>query len=328
MIPMRAGALSPLFMAVSAAFAPLPCQVPTTVDRIPIYPSATRSAERGRELSGGTESGLRVYRVKAAPEDVVKFYQQRLAAREIRTEAERDRARDAYERLAAGQVSAAVFLPEFVNLTAHFAAVAEAGEDPARTAAAYRAAYTAKRAPFRPDTWVKSAIFEWGASSAAGRRLEFYLGLEDVGEWQIREPAYFNETEISINVTAVGAQPEAEEREAREERPPAAPMAAPAESDLGVPLYPGAQFDGRMSAAMSGMGDNANYYVYTTADAVGPVTAFYQLRTGKQGLTNEGGTLIAVRGEGLFPDLGVAVQPNVGTYPPAVKTMITIRKKK
>lgn len=109
---------------------------------------------------------------------------------------------------------------------------------------------------------------------------------------------------------------------------PPAPMAPPSAADLGVPLYPGATFDGQMSAAMSGMGDNANYYVYTTADAPAQVTAFYETKTGKKGTTNEAGTLIVVRGEGLFPDLGVTIQPNPGTYPAAVKTMITIRKKK
>jgi len=109
---------------------------------------------------------------------------------------------------------------------------------------------------------------------------------------------------------------------------PAAPAAPPSEADLGVPLYPGARFDNQMSASMSGMGDNANYYVYTSVDAATQVTSFYESKTGKKGTTNEAGTLIAVRGEGLFPDLGITIQPNPGSYPPEVKTIITIRKKK
>ncbi len=109
---------------------------------------------------------------------------------------------------------------------------------------------------------------------------------------------------------------------------PPAPMAAPSAADLGVPLYPGARFDGQMSASMSGMGDNANYYVYTSADAPALVTSFYESKTGKKGTTNEAGTLIAVVGEGLFPDLGITIQPNPGSYPPEVKSIITVRKKK
>ena len=38
--------------------------------------------------------------------------------------------------------------------------------------------------------------------------------------------------------------------------------------------------------------------------------------------------MIVLRGEGLFPDLGVTVQPNVGTFAPPVRTMITVRKRR
>jgi hypothetical protein len=38
--------------------------------------------------------------------------------------------------------------------------------------------------------------------------------------------------------------------------------------------------------------------------------------------------LIVVRGEGLFPDLAVTVQPNPGSHPPAVKSIITVRKRR
>ncbi len=329
MTTLRAGAFSSLFVMVSAALDPLPCQVPTTPGAVPVYAGATRQPDREAGQAAAPGSDVRVYRVQAPIEDVVKFYQQRLGAREVRTEGERDRARDAYERLGAGQATGAIFLPTFVDLTpAHFAETAAAGEDPARLAAAVRAAYTGKRAPFRPDTRIASVIFEWGASPAAGRRHEFYLSVEDVGAWQIRESEYQHESEITVNVQSVGAAPEAEEREGREERPPAAPIAAPAESDLGVPIYPGSRFDGRVSAAMSEGDSEGNYYIYTTADAPAAVTSFYQRRTGKTGQTNEAGTLIVVRGEGLFPDLGVTVQPNPGSFPAAVKTVITIRKKK
>src|SRR5262249_29565550 len=96
---------------------------------------------------------------------------------------------------------------------------------------------------------------------------------------------------------------------------PGPAMSAPPESELGVPLYPKAQFDGRSSADLSQMDKGGTYYVYTSTDTPQLVTAFYQTRTGKKGITNEGGTLIAVKGEGPFPDLGVTIQPNAGTYP-------------
>ncbi len=324
MIPLRAGAIATLLLTFAGVPAPLPGQAPATVQAIPLYAGAVRQADQEAQLAPSAEG--RVYRVKAPIEEVVRFYQQRLGAREIRSEDERSRARDAYEQLAAGQVSVAVVLPEFVNLTpARFAEAAGPGENPAQIAAAVRAAYVAKRPPFRPDTWLQSATFEWGARPGADQRAEFYLSVEDVGAWQIRDREYQHETQIVVNVQRTGPAPvQAEE----EERAPAARMAAPSESDLGVPVYPGARFDAQMSAAMSSGDSEGNYYVYTSADAAAAVTRFYEQRTGKQGQTNEAGTLIVVRGEGLFPDLGVTVQANPGSFPPAVKTVITVRRKK
>jgi hypothetical protein len=324
MVPLRAALLSSLVL--TAAAAQLPAQLPTTPSAVPLYPGAARQQDQ-EETQLGPGSEGRVYRVKAPIEAVVKFYEERLAAREIRTEAERERARDAYERLAAGQTSGAVVLPEFVNLTAaHFGETAGAGEDPARLAAAWRAAYVAKRPPFRPDTWIQSAIFEWGARPGGDQRVEFYLSVEDVGAWRIRESGYEHETQIVVNLQRTGPAPARAAEEA--ERAPAAPMAAPPESELGVPHYPGARFDGRTSAALTEGDSEGTYYVYTSGDAPAQVTAFYEGRTGKAGQRTEGGVLIVVRGEGLFPDLAVTVQPNPGSHPAAVKSVITIRKRK
>jgi len=192
-------------------------------------------------------------------------------------------------------------------------------------AAAWRAAYTQKRAPFRPNTWIQLANFEWGAMPSAGQLVGFYLSLEDVGAWQIREPEYFHETEIVI--TAQGAGRVAEERH-EEEEAPVAPMAAPSPAELEVPLYPGAKFEGRISAEMSRSDEEANYYVYSSNDPPERVAAFYRTRTGKAGITTPGGVMFAIRGEGLFPDLGLTVQPNVSTFPAPVKTVLTIRKKR
>jgi hypothetical protein len=325
MIP-RVAVLSSLLLAAGAALTPLASQLPTTPSAVPLYPGATRQADREETQLGPGSEGW-VYRVTAPIEAVVKFYQERLRAREIGTEADRDRARDAYEQLGVGQTSGAVVLPVFVELTpAHFRETAGPGEDPARLAAAWRAAYVAKRPPFRPDTWLASAIFEWGAHPAADQRVEFYLSVEDVGAWQIRESAYEDVTEIVLNVQRTGPPPARAEEE--EEPAPAAPMAAPSASELGVPVYPGAQFDGRLSASLSAGDSEGTYYVYTSTDSPATVTAFYEQRTGKKALHMEGGVLIAVRGEGPFPDLGITVQPNLGSHAPNVRTIVTVRRNK
>jgi hypothetical protein len=314
-------------LGINAAFVPLTAQTPTSVSQIPIYAGATRQPDREAEVYGTPEPGQRIYRVRAPIEDVVRFYQQRLQAREIRSEDERSQARDAYQQIPAGRASGAVMLLDPVDLTsAHFAETAERGENPAQLAAAWRAAYAQKRTPFRPNTWIHVADFEWGANPGGGTPLEFYLSLEDVGAWQIREPGYFHETEIGINVQGTG--PVAEERQEEEEEAPVAPMTAPSAAELGVPLYPGVRFDGRISAEMSRSDEEGIFYVYSSTDTPQQVTAFYQTRTGKKGVTTEGGTMIAVKGEGLLPELGVTIQPNVGTFPPPAKTMLTIYQKR
>jgi hypothetical protein len=323
---LRLAAASAL-LGINAAFLPLPAQTPTSVDQIPVYPGATRQPDREAEVYGTPGPGQRIYRVRAPIEDVVRFYQQRLQAREVRSEDERSQARDTYERIPAGKTSGAVMLLDPVDLTpAHFAETAGADENPAQLAAAWRAAYTQKRTPFRPNTWIHVADFEWGAMPSAGQPVEFYLSLEDVGAWQIRETGYFHETEIGIN--AQGTGPVAEERQEEEEEAPVAPMAAPSAAQLGVPLYPGAKFDGRLSAEMSRSDEEGIFYVYSSADTPQQVTAFYQTRTGKKGITTESGTMIAVKGEGLFPELGVTIQPNAGTFAAPAKTMLTIYQKR
>ncbi len=208
MNPLRAGALSPLLVAVSAALAPLPCQVPTTPEAVPIFAGAERQLEREASQPAVPGAYVRVYRVRAPVEEVVKFYQQRLGAREIRTEAERDSFEQAYERLGAGQATSVIFFPQFVDLSVErFRQMAGPGEDPARKAADIRAAYAAKRPPFRPGTWIQTVSFEWGVSPTAGQYYSFYLIVEDVGGWQIREPEYQHETQIVVNVPTTKAAP-------------------------------------------------------------------------------------------------------------------------
>ncbi len=323
---LRAAVLSALLPAVGPALPQLLCQAPTRLDQIPVFAGAARQPDREAELVSPGEMGrtVRVYRVKSPIEDVLRFYQQRLRAQEVRTEAERDRA---YGDVPPGGATAVLLELEPVDLSPAAFSEAAAGGDrsAAQLAAATRAAYAKGRTPLRPNTWIASATFDWGVRPNADRHVLFSLSLEDVEAWEILESSYHHETEIVINVQDEGSVAAAEEPE---ERAPAAPMAAPSERDLGVPLYPGAKFDGRMSGQMSASDEEANYYVYTSADTPQQVATFYQTRTGKKGLTTEGGVLIAVRGEGLFPELGITVQPNAGTYPPNVKTMLTIRKRR
>ena len=175
--------------------------------------------------------------------------------------------------------------------------------------------------------WVR---FVWSRRQPGGAIATF--GVSMVDGYQARgssEPATV--LAIGAGVATAGAEPaetgEPDEArspdEAASPQTPSRPLPEPSAAELGVPRYPGARFDGTNSAALSSGGDH--YYVYTTADAPEKVAAFYERQTGKKGLKREGGWLIAVKGAGLFPELGVTVQPNAGTYPATVKTMITVR---
>jgi hypothetical protein len=152
------------------------------------------------------------------------------------------------------------------------------------------------------------------------------IGLEDTEGFEIRDPAYHNETEIVIWVRVWDAP---EDAEVQEEKPrPVRRVVAPTEATLGVPLYPGATFAATMSGELSASDEEADYYVFTSPDPSPKVASFYEQRTGKHGMRNEAGVLIVVRGEGLFPDLGVTIQPNVGTFPKPVQSIITVRKRR
>lgn len=302
----------------------LGAQAPAKVEQVPLYAGAARQAEREAELASPTDeagvygdralraSTVRVYRVAAPVEAVARFYQQRLAAREI---TDGDWEPVYREDIPAGRAS-----PLLCELM-----VVDFGQsdDPA----ALEEAYASRRPPFRPGVWLAGAEFRWTFQDTGTRRTEFNLSLEDTEAFEIVTPEYRHETEIVIFARTwetgegVGAEP-------MDEPAPAAPMPPPTEAQLEAPLYPGARFEGTISAEMSASDEEAWYYVFASADPYERVAAFYRERTGRQGMENEGGLLIVLRGEGLFPDLGITVQPNVGTLAPPAKTMITVRKRR
>jgi hypothetical protein len=106
----------------------------------------------------------------------------------------------------------------------------------------------------------------------------------------------------------------------------AAAQAAPSAQVLGVPVYPGATYDARNSAGMSQ--EREKYYIFTTADDLAQVVAFYERATQKRGTAmGEGAVLIAIEGRAPFPRHGVMIERSrPGMYPPAVRTVITVRR--
>lgn len=324
MMPRQTTCIPALLVGMLGVASSLEAQAPTRLEQVPVYTGASRQTDREAELMSPTEepgvygdrslreSVIRAYRVAAPIEDVARFYQQRLAAREVRSD---DDWETVYrEDVPAGWVSPVLCQASEVDLST--------ADDPAEL----RAAYTAKRTPFRSGAWLNGMECRWTAHASETLRTEFNLLLEDTEAYEIVAPEYHHQTEIVIMARTWDLAGDVVMEERQEEA--ATPMPPPTEAQLEVPLYPGSRFDGTMSAQMSASDEEAWYYVFASTGSYEQVAAFYRERTGKEGMENEGGLLIAVRGEGLFPDLGVTIQPNVGTFAPPVQSVITVRKRR
>lgn len=107
----------------------------------------------------------------------------------------------------------------------------------------------------------------------------------------------------------------------------AAAQAAPTREQLGVPLYPGAQYDARNSQGMSQ--PTEKYYIFTTADSLARVVRFYENATQRKGdaFGEQGAVMIVLEGQAPFPTHGVVIEANrQGMYPASVRTVITVRR--
>lgn len=291
---------------------------PAPIDQIPLYPGATPAPEDDSisvPLLGFTLDQERRYLVKATPETVVHFYQQKLAAREVSAE----QFEEAIGQAENGDLQGARMTLAFHDF-----------RSPALSPSLREA--IKKREPFRLTQWVSMARFVWSHQQADGTVVQFGVGLLDGQGLNPSQPG----TILSISAGVIEpddedvddeeAPPGDGEGEGSEEAASAKPKPAaePSPAALGVPRYPGASFDGSNSTAMSS--DKEHCFIYRTADSSEKVVAFYERELKKKGTKTEGGVLIAVKGAPPHPDLGVTVQKNPGTYPPDVKTIITVRR--
>ena len=114
----------------------------------------------------------------------MRFYQERLAAREISGD---DDWEEVYrENVPAGAATAVLCEVAPVDFSA--------SDDPAEL----RAAYAHKRTPFRPGVWLAGAEFRWTYHATGTRYTEFNLVLEDIEAFEIVTSEYHHETEIVI----------------------------------------------------------------------------------------------------------------------------------
>ena len=113
-------------------------------------------------------------------------------------------------------------------------------------------------------------------------------------------------------------------RRERVRRPPAP---APTEAELGVPVYPGARFDGDVSGGMTQ--PDQKIWVYFSDDAPAKVVAFYQQKTGKK--ANEWDKekfMIGLAGNPVMPEHGLTIETLAGNplFAGKGKTVITVTR--
>lgn len=343
---MRSRAALSLLSAVAVlGFRGAGAQTPGRAKDIPLYPGAVADTAGGKigpeksEMGGGGRTESASFWAKAHVGAVLRFYSDRLHAT---SGAGGEGAPDA------GSLSPGAASPVGYQLTFHElqdnVSTSEHGDTYKTFAKDQRAALASARPADQGGNWIEEAVFSWDARAASGELSHFSLSLKDEDLAAVAKPVGRNtyvmaftpagpRTYITVEVNTepldCGASQGQKELEALcehrvTERGAAQQARPPSAAELGVPLYPGATFDGRNSAGMSS--EKEKYFIYTTADPADKVVAYYERATGKKALRNEGGALIAVRGEAPFPELGVAVQPNAGTYPAPVKTIVTIRR--
>ncbi|MFY3744337.1 hypothetical protein ACOQFB_10540 [Anaeromyxobacter sp. Red801] len=99
-------------------------------------------------------------------------------------------------------------------------------------------------------------------------------------------------------------------QKARErKRKPAVPP--PSAAELGVPVYPGARFDGDISGGMSG--PDQKIWVFFTDDAPAKVVAFYEQKTGKKATEwDREKYMIPLEGDPPMPEHGLTIETLAG----------------
>ena len=123
----------------------------------------------------------------------------------------------------------------------------------------------------------------------------------------------------------VSAQPV--ERPSKKVRQPKPALPQPTEAELGVPVYPGARFDGDLSGGMSG--SSQKIWIFFSDDAPAKVAAFFEQKTGKK--ANEWDKdkfLLPLKGASVVPEHGVTVETLTGNplFPGKGSTVITVTR--
>ncbi|MBI4726171.1 hypothetical protein HY768_02930 [candidate division TA06 bacterium] len=325
-----------LFISVSSV-SRLAAQVPKSEKEIPVFPGAVRDtdkesalkSEQGGEISPNVRSGvLKVYKTSASPEEVFRFYLQKIGAKEG--------APDIDPRgLERGAISPVVHRIDYYTdedfddanyepegcfsgsgLTQH-------------TGTWMKQSLMKNRKPRAPGKWIEAGWISWYQKESNNDLTTFYINIMD--ESLVLAPKKYA-TATSIRITATTEKSEEAVREETEvqmdkeveERAKSLKSKPPTAKDLGAPVYPGAKFNADASAGMSAGNDYA-MYLYLTTDPPSKVAAFYGQKLKIKPAAQGGRYMIPLKGKLPMPDEGIVIEPNT-MFGGSAKTVITIQK--
>ncbi|HEX3044426.1 MAG TPA: hypothetical protein VHY08_06705 [Bacillota bacterium] len=321
--------LSILFLLVMPTVV-LASVTPRSEKEIPIYPGSVRDQAAEKEaLRQDTEyskdiiktwrsNTVKVYTVKAIINEVAGFYIQKLAAKEG--------APDNFVP------KPGAVLPPWYELSCYEPDIFKDQYDD-KDKLFYDGKWVksvfSQRKQWSKNEWLSNIRFEWNIVLSNGDMAQYSVLVEDEG-YDAWKKVIFNTTRITVRILvtksreALTDEQDQEMDRETEEKTSQFAKNTPSQKTLGVPIYPGSVFDPENSAGMSLDGEY-QYYIYLSNDPPSKVLAFYEQRLGKKAISNEGGYIIALKGQLPIPEEGLTIQPNT-MFGGKAKTVITVQK--
>lgn len=322
---LKLGAILLLTISAQAAF------VPKNEKEIPLYPGAIRDQAAEKEmLRQDTEyaediiktwrsNTVKVYTVKAVVNDVANFYIQKLGAKEGMPENP-------------GSLKPGSIISPWYDLSFYepgFFDDQYDDKDKLTYDGKWVKSVFIKRKQWRNNEWLNTMRFEWNIVLNNGDMAQYSVLVEDEGYDALKRVIY-NTTRITIRILVTKSEEALTNEEDQATDRDTAQLAhqlaktPPTAKVLGVPIYPGSVFDPENSAGMS-LDMDSRCYIYLAVDPPAKVLAFYEQQLGKKALANEGGYIIALRGQLPIPDEALTIQPNT-MFGGKAKTVITVQK--
>lgn len=304
--------------------------IPRAWQEIPIFPGASIDQEAQKqtikdyqEIHAGEpirDLHINVYTVRTVPDDVCRFYIEKLGAIDEFPED---------DSWSSGSVSETKPWYEAGYFQNSWFEEQYEGDIKIWDGKWFKSALS-KRQQWIDGEWLQGAYFEWTIILDNGDLARFSIDLIDDDSFDTRAKTVSDKTMITI-VSRIEKSEEAIEEEEdewmdelSEQRMDSFAGDPPTSASLGVPFYPGWVFQPQQSAGMS-LNDDYHYYIFTSADEPEKVLAFFEEKMGKKAHDSGYGYIIALKGALPVPDEGVTIQENT-MIEGGAKTVITIQK--